>query len=106
MATAVLTLDEIKRQLKMELDDDSRNDELESFEASAIDYASQYIGRPIPWTDDEGVPVDVPASVKSALKLFITDLDQIRENTVVGTIVANRQAAENMLHFYRVGMGI
>ena len=103
---AVLTLEEIKQHLRMELDDDSRDAELLSLEAAAVDHAAQYIGRAIPWLDQLGAPVEVPASVKAAIKLFIADLDQHRENTIVGTIVANREAAESLLHFYRVGMGI
>ena len=103
---AVLTLDEIKQHLRMELDDDSRDAELLSLEAAAVDHAAQYIGRPIPWTDQADVEVPVPASIKAAVKLIIADLDQHRENTVVGTIVANRKAAENLLHFYSVGMGV
>lgn len=103
---AVLTLDEIKQHLRMELDDASRDAELESLEAAAVDHAAQYIGRPIPWTDSLGADVPVPASIKAAIKLIIADLDQHRENTVVGTIVANRKAAEALLHFYRVGLGI
>lgn len=103
---AVLTLDEIKQHLRMELDDASRDAELESLEAAAVDHAAQYIGRPIPWTDSLGADVPVPPSIKSAIKLIIADLDQHRENTVVGTIVANRKAAEALLHFYRVGLGI
>lgn len=102
----VLTLDEIKQHLKMELDDDSRNEELARFEAEALDHAAQYLGRPLPWTDEAGTAVEVPASIKAALKLLIGDFDQLRENTVVGTIVSNRQYAERLMHFYRVGMGI
>ena len=103
---AVLTLDEIKQHLRMELDDDSRDAELISLEAAAVDHAAQYIGRPIPWKDEADQDVPVPASIKSAVKLFIADLDQHRENTVVGATFANRRAAENLLHFYRVGMGV
>lgn len=103
---AVLTLDEIKQHLRMELDDASRDAELQALEASAVDHASQFIGRTIPWADPAGAEVPVPASIKAAVKLLIADLDQHRENTVIGTIVANRKAAENLLHFYRVGMGI
>lgn len=103
---AVLTLDEIKQHLKMELDDDSRNAELERFEAEALDHAAQYIGRPIPWMDAAGVAVEVPASIKAALKLIIGDLDQLRENTVAGTIVSSREYAERLMHFYRVGLGV
>ena len=103
---SVLTLDEIKTHLRLELDDNSRNAELLDLEAAAVDNASQFLGRPIPWTDSQGAPVDVPASVKAAIKLFIADLDQHRENIVVGTVVANTKIAENLLHLYRVGMGI
>ena len=103
---AVLTLDEIKQHLRMELDDASRDAELESLEAAAVDHAAQYIGRPIPWTDSLGGSAPVPESIKAAIKLIIADLDQHRENTVVGTTTTNRRAAESMLHFYRVGLGI
>ena len=102
----ILTLDEIKTHLKIELSDASQDDELEAFEAAAVDYASGFIGRSIPWTDEAGAPVDVPPSVKAALKLLIADLDQQRQGIVLGLTVSKTQAAENMLHFYRVGMGI
>lgn len=102
----VLTLDEIKMHLRIELDDASRDAELESLEAAAVDHAAQYIGRSIPWLDELDAPVAVPASVKAAIKLFIADLDQHRENTVVGVTYSSRQAAENLLHFYRIGMGV
>lgn len=102
----VLTLDEIKTHLRMELDDASRDAELLSLEAAAVDHAAQFIGRSIPWLDELDAPVAVPASVKAAIKLFIADLDQHRENTVVGVTYSSRYAAENLLHFYRVGMGV
>jgi hypothetical protein len=102
----VLTLDEIKTHLRIELDDASRDAELLNLEAAAVDHAQQFIGRTIPWLDELAVPVAVPASVKAAIKLFIADLDQHRENTVVGVTYSSRQAAENLLQFYRVGMGI
>ncbi len=103
---SVLTLDEIKTHLRLELDDNSRDAELLALEAAAVDHASQFIGRPIPWTDSVGATVDVPASVKAAIKLLIADLEQNRENIVIGTTTANTKLTENLLHFYRVGMGI
>ena len=106
MATAVLTIQEIRNQLRLCPDDDSQDAWLESLELQAIDYASQYIGRPIPWADEAGDLVPVPESIKRALLLLIADFDQHRENTVIGTIVANRKAAESLLHFHRVGLGI
>ena len=102
----ILTLDEIKTHLKIELSDASQDDELEAFEAAAVDYASAFIGRPIPWTDEDDNTVPVPASVKAALLMLVADLDQQRQGIVLGLTVSKTQAAENMLHFYRVGMGI
>lgn len=106
MATAVLDIGKIRTQLRIEADDTSQDAWLESLEQQAIDYASQYIGRPIPWTDAEGQTVAVPASVQRALLLLIADFDQHRENTVIGTIVSNRRTAETLLHFYRTGLGV
>ena len=102
----VLTLDEIKTQLRMELDDLSRDAELTRLEAAAVANAEQFIGRSIPWTDDLGAPVAVPESVKQALLIMVAEFDQMREASVVGTIYSKVPTAENMLHFYRVGMGI
>lgn len=106
MATTVLTIGEIRAQLRLCPDDDNQDDWLESLELQALDYASNYIGRPIPWSDEAGDPAPVPASIKRALLLLISDFDQHRENTVMGVSVASRQAAENMLHFFRVGLGV
>ena len=102
----VLTLDEIKTHLRIELDDASRDAELARLESAALDHAQQYIGRAIPWLDDIGDPVAVPESVKQALLLMIAEFDQVREKSVTGTIYTPIKTAENMLHFYRIGMGI
>lgn len=102
----VLTLDEIKTQLRMELDDLSRDAELTRLEAAAVANAEQFIGRSIPWVDSLGVPVAVPESVKQALLIMVAEFDQMREASVVGTTYSKVPTAENMLHFYRVGMGI
>ena len=103
---AVLTLAEIKTHLRIEQSDNSQNAELEKREAAAVDYASQYIGRSIPWMDDAGVEQDVPASIKQALFLLVGDYDQQRENSVLGVSYESTQVAEKLMHFYRVGMGI
>lgn len=103
---AVLTLDEIKTQLKVELDDETRDPELLRLEAVAVDYASQYIGRSIPWLDASDVEVAVPESIKHALLMLISEYDQVREQSVVGVAYTRIPTVENMLHFYRVGLGI
>lgn len=103
---AVLTLDEIKAHLRMELDDTSRDAELLRLEDQALDYASQYTGRAIPWLDEFGAEVAVPASIKGAMLLMIGEFDQVREASVVGTIYSRIPTVENLLHFYRVGLGV
>lgn len=102
---SVLTLDQIKEHLRLELDDDSRDEYLRELEEQAIDYASQFMGRPVPWATDEHSEY-VPAAVQRALLLLIADFDQHRENIVVGTIVNNTKVAERLMHFYRVGLGV
>lgn len=103
---AVLTLDQIKTHLKIELDDASRDAELSDLLNEAVDSAAQYIGRPIPWTDDAGAEVDVPASVLAAIKLTIGGLDQQREDAVVGISYSLTGSVTSLLQPFRVGMGI
>lgn len=102
----VLTLDEVKNHLKIELADTSRDTELEQFEARAVSRAQEFIGRSIPWMDALGAPVAVPDSVKWALLLYIGDIDQQRENTVVGLQSTDTRVAESLLFPSRVGLGI
>ena len=103
---AVLTLDEIKEHLRLDLEDPSQDAHLTLLSSAAEDYASQYLGRSLPWQDDQGADVAVPFSVKAALLLTIADLYENREDTVVGTIVGRIGAVERLLHFHRVGLGI
>lgn len=103
---AVLTLSEIKEHLRIEASETAEDALLNQINEAAQDYAEQYIGRSIPWTDDEGAEVAPPASVVAAIKLIIADLYENREQRVIGSSVEENPAAHNMLHFYRVGMGI
>ncbi|WP_312905390.1 head-tail connector protein [Stutzerimonas nitrititolerans] len=82
------------------------DDDLQMKLVAAIDYASQFINRPIPWNDPDGDPVDVPNSVRLAILIIAAELYANREESVVGTIYSKIPKAENMLHFYRVGLGI
>jgi len=102
----VLTLEEIRTHLKMEPDDASRDAELLRLEAQALDYAAQYTGRTIPWLDDSGGEVAVPASIKGAMLLLVGEFDQVREASVVGVAYSRIPTVENLLHFYRVGLGV
>ena len=97
-------LEDLKRHLRIRhnLDDSDLEEKL----AAAIDHASQFINRPIPWVDEEGEPVPVPNSVRLAILIIAAELYANREESVVGTIYSKIPKAENMLHFYRVGLGV
>lgn len=103
---AVLTLDEIKEHLRLDLEETSQDAHLSLLSSAAEDYAIQYLGRPLPWQDSLGVEVAIPFSVKAALLLTIADLYENREDTVVGASVSRIGAVERLLHFHRVGLGI
>ncbi|WP_447590152.1 head-tail connector protein [Aquipseudomonas campi] len=98
------TLADLKIHLRIRhgLDDDDLQMKLDA----AIDNASQFINRPIPWEDAEGEVVAVPNSVRVAILIIAAELYTNREESVVGTIYTKIPKAENMLHFYRVGLGI
>ncbi|WP_312723978.1 head-tail connector protein [Stutzerimonas kunmingensis] len=102
---AVLTLEEIKAHLRV--DGSAEDAQLLAISEAAQDYATQYLGRSaIPWNDDAGNPVPVPASVRAAILLVVGDLYENREDNVIGTIVGRIGAIERLLHFYRVGLGV
>lgn len=98
------TLADLKAHLHIrhDADDTDLQDKLDA----AIDYAAQFIDRPIPWTDEEGAAVEVPKSVALAIKIIAAEYYANREESVVGTIYTKTPKAENMLHFYRVGLGV
>lgn len=103
---AILTLDEIKTHLRLELANVSQDAYLTSLSEAAEDYASKYIGQSIPWQDDAGLDVPVPASVRAAILLMVSDLYENRESQFIGASQADNPAFDRLLHFYRVGMGI
>ena len=103
---AVLTLDEIKAHLYLDISDASKDAHLTLLNDAAQDYASKYIGRDIPWKDDLGVDVPVPASIRAAMLLTIGDLFENRESSIIGVSRTDNPATDILLHFYRVGMGI
>ena len=101
-----MTLDQVKKHLRLCPNDAEENDHLDLIISAAVSHASQYIDRPIPWTDKAGELVPVPPDVKAAILLIIGDLYENREGLIVGTIVATNPAVQNLLHFHRVGLGI
>lgn len=100
------TLSQVKDHLRLEQSETAEDDLLQNLIDAAHDYAQQYIGRSIPWDDDQGSPVAVPMSIHSAILLIIGDLYENREGKIVGVSSEVNPAVVNLLHFYRVGLGI
>lgn len=102
----VLTLEDAKLHLRLETGDTAEDAQLQDLIDAAVDYASQFLNRPIPWAGDDGTEIPLPASVRAAILLILGDLYENREGQIVGTIRADNPAVERLLHFYRVGLGV
>lgn len=100
----VPSLDDLKAHLRIRHTQEDAD--LQARLDAAVDYAAQFINRSIPWADEEGEPVSVPSSVRLAILIIAAEYYANREESVVGTIYTKIPKAENMLHFYRVGLGI
>lgn len=70
---------------------------------AAEDYVEQYLNREVPWSDDESSEI-VPASVRQAALMIVSDMYHNRE--AQGAAIHENEAVKNMLHFYRVGLGV
>lgn len=99
---SILTTLELKQHLKDPPDDESL---LELYKDAAEGYVAQYLNRPVPWTDDDGNEVAVPAQVKAAALLVAGDLYVNREARFVGTIQTDNPAVKALLDPYRVHPG-
>lgn len=110
----LIELEDIKRHLRIaDLDADSELDPyLEGLLDAAVDYASNYLGRPIPWvgevdsSSEESSSEVFPKSVRQAILILISEFDQNREQFVVGASIAELPTVSRLLHFYRVGLGV
>lgn len=69
---SVLTLAQAKADLRIDSDDDDAN--VQGLLDAAIQSAADRINRPIPWADEEGAEVDVPAPVNAAIRLELRAL--------------------------------
>lgn len=101
----VLTLDQIKSQLRIELDDVHEDAHLTLLGTAAEGYAVNYIGRPIPWLED-GVLVECPAPLIGAMLMIVADLYVNREGSLVGGRFERNPAVAQILDQYRVGFGV
>lgn len=102
----VVTMQQVKQHLRLNPCENHEDGHLLLLIEAATDYASQFINRPIPWCDDNGKEVSVPFSVRAAILLIIGDLYENREGKFVGVSMTNNPTVENLLHFYRVGLGV
>ena len=93
---AVLTIAEAKVELRSDAADDAR---VQSLLEAAIQSASDYINRSIPWTDAAGAEVPVPATVNAAIRLELKALYDRPESIQCA-------AFKSLLNPYRTGMGI
>lgn len=99
-----LTLPEIKAQLRIEhaIEDAL----LEQMARAAEDYVSQFLNRPVPWMGCDGEPVDVPASVRQAALMIVSDLYYNRDGQQSGEALHVNEAVRNLLHLYRKELGV
>ena len=100
----VITLDQAKHQLRLCGNEEDQH--LSLLIEAAVEHASQYIDRPIPWLNSDGEEVPVPSDLKLGILLILSDLYENREGQFVGVAVTENQAVQNLLHFHRVGLGI
>lgn len=101
---ALPTLDDLKRHMKIR--HDQENADLQEKLDAAIEYASQFLGRDLPWKDDAGDEVAVPASVRAAILLLAAEFYANREQGLVGVSYVQMPTVENLLHFHRKGLGV
>lgn len=105
----LISLETIKNHLRLDGDPDPEIDaELERLYEVAVDYASQYLGRPIPWDDacTSSSEAIFPKSVEQAILILIAEYFENREQNIIGSIVQENPTVVRLLHFYRVGLGV
>lgn len=99
--TDVVTLTEAKDHLRV--NHTSEDTLIERMINGAVAYAENFINREIPGKQDPAG--EIPADIKDAILLIIADRYENREAAGAEQLYKN-PAAENILHFYRVNMGI
>ncbi|WP_428718576.1 head-tail connector protein [Undibacterium curvum] len=91
------TLDEARHDLRVSGNQDDAK--IQRLLNAAIQSASEFINRPIPWKDDLGVVLPVPDTVYAAILLELRALYDSPEDIC-------SPAFFNLLRPYRLGMGV
>lgn len=106
---SIVTLERAKAHVAVthNLDDEL----IQHYIEAAEDYAAKYLGRSLDelleelYSEPPSEPV-LPPAVEQAVLLLVGDYYALREAQVTGTILVQNPAAESLLHFYRVGLGV
>lgn len=107
---ALPTLADFKRHQRIR--HSQEDDDLQMKLDAAIDAASEFLNRPIPWLaaeqSDPSNPVyaPVPNSVRGAILIMAAELYVNREQSVTGTIYTRIPTATDMLWPFRASMGV
>lgn len=98
----LVSLDDAKQHLRLELDvlDDEADIKLKL--DAAEQEVAEYIGRPVPWTDADGVEVPAPAPIKAAILMVLADLYENRAEGITGATHTINPTARRLLQRYRV----
>lgn len=105
----MIPLSSIKKQLRIELDDDSQDDELLELTDAAIDMVEQQLNRKL-YPDQVAIDADenatstaliMPASIRRAVLMALTDLYENRGATSYNTLNKN-PVFEQLISSYRV----
>lgn len=103
---AIVRREQVKKHLRLSLEDASEDDILDLYGGAAEDAVSQYLNRPIPWQDGGGQDLEVPRAVVAAILLTIGDLYENREGAFIGTIHTVNPTVRSLLNPYREEMGV
>lgn len=101
----LIPVEAIRRHLRIDENDVALDEELEQLLDAAVDYVSNYLGRPVPWSTETESEV-FPPSVRAAILLVIGDLFENREGATAGVAIQENPSLHRLLHFYRVGLGV
>lgn len=106
-----VTLERAKQHCNVEIDDD--NDKLALYIDAAEAHVQKFLGQDLSnyLVDNTGDSVPdldrrLNPAVEAGILMYVADLYENRQVTVTGTIVAENPMASNILHFWRVNLGV